>query len=227
MDFDKGLNGYDAIADCFQNAKSTVMCFGSTRYFGKIQKWLHGQAVVFKVNAIDQELVALPDGFSGIQIKVTEPDDMVRIFHTKIISKRLPKLLLEFPDKEAEKIERFHPRIHAFINTVIVIKRRPNDVLPVDKKGMGTIENISEGGCSFSTQLNFKTGDVINFHLPVKEKDNIVNVDLQAIVRNVEKIANGTFKAGVQFKDLEKQSKDFIKSYMDRRLQSKVSVDTI
>lgn len=213
----KRIEGYDAVAACLDKAESAQVNVGTNRYDGKIERWVQGKAIVFCVNNLDDNIVKVPNGFSHVLFKVIGRDKTICNFPTRIISKKLPSLLLLFPKRETEKVERSHSMVHTNITTPIILKKRIHDLLHSDKNRMGTIENISEGGCSISTRLELQIGDIINFFMAVMTDDKLVDLDLHGTVCNLDKPSGGSIRAGVRYLNLDRETDMTIKAYMVRR----------
>ena len=213
----KKIEGYEAVSSCLNNAESAYVNVGTNRYDGRIERLIPGKAIVFKVNNLDDNLVKTPDGFSNVLFKVTGRDKTTSNFQTRIISKKLPRLLLLFPVSETEKIERTHSRVHANIATPIILKKRAYDLIPLDNNGMGTIENVSEGGCSISTRMEVKVGDTIEFFMPVITDDKLVDIELHGIICNIDKTPDGSLRSGICYSNLDRQTDALVKAYMVRR----------
>jgi hypothetical protein len=215
----KRIEGYDAVAACFNNAESVQVNVGVNRYFGKIERIVHGKAIVFRVNNLDNNLVKIPNGFSQVMFKIIGRDNIIWNFQTRLISKKLPRLLLLFPERETEKVERSHARVHTNISTPIILKKRVHDLLHSDNTGMGTIENISEGGCSISTQMDLEIRDTINFFMPVMADEITIDLELHGAVCNLDKVSGGAVRAGVKYLKMDRETEISLMAYMARRLR--------
>lgn len=216
----KGEPDFQRIAACLNDSKTVQLIIGETKYNGEIEQWKLGEAIVFRVSNLDRELVKIPDGFSNAIIKAVGKKNIIRNYKTTVIKKKLPRVLLSFPKKEVERIQREHARLHANISTPIILEKRENDMLPDDRTGMGTIENVSMGGCSVTTHMPLKKGDTVNFYLPVKSGGETKDLDLYGHVMNLEKLDNDILRIGMKYIRLDMENQKEITEYMDRRLDA-------
>lgn len=211
---------YQGVAAFLNDVESVHLIVDEKKYTGEIEQWKLGEAIVFMVSNLDQELVNIPDGFSGVMIKAIGKKGVVRNYQTTIIQRKLPRLLLSFPKKEIARVQREHARFNANISTPLILEKRDHDMLPDDRNGLGTIENVSQGGCSITTQMAFIKGDTVNFFLPVKKGNETKDLDLYGQVMNHEELDNGICRIGLKFVRLNEECKKEIADYMDRRMDA-------
>ena len=211
---------YQRVAACLNDSETVQLIIGENKYNGEIEQWKLGEAIVYKVANLDQEIVYIPEGFSGAIIKAFGKKGHIRNYETKIIKKKLPRVLLSFPAKEVERVQREHARLYANISTPLILEKREHDMLPDDRTGMGTIDNVSQGGCSIVTHMPLKPEDTVNFYLPVKSESGSKDLDLYGKVMNVEKLDNGQIRTGMKYIRLGIDNEKEISDYMSRRLDA-------
>ncbi|MDH5543523.1 MAG: PilZ domain-containing protein [Nitrospinota bacterium] len=206
------------VAHCLHNAESVKIELDENLYSGTVERWKIGQFIVFKTSNIDNSLVGIPAGFSGLKLKVIGKSGAVRNFTTKILKKKLPLIMLSFPASEIEKVDREFERVYVQLDTPVILTKRIGDILPDETTHVGTITNISKGGCAISTQLGLHKGDKINFFMEVSSTSGKKSLDLLGIVRGVQKYDNGTASYGIEYQKLNRETKNEIDTFMDRRL---------
>jgi len=217
-------NSLEFVTHCLNNADSVKIELDENIYSGSIERWKIGQFIVFRVNNIDSSLVSIPVGFSGLKLKVIAKSGAVRNFKTRILKKKMPLILLSFPKSEVEKVERMFERVYVQLDTPVILVKRIGDILPEETTHVGTITNISKGGCALSTQLTFHKGDRINFFMEVSTDIGKTTLDLMGVVRGIQKYDNGTTSYGIEYYKLDRDMKREIFTFMERRLNPIVNV---
>lgn len=212
------LRDLDSVAKFFDLAETVDLYIRENRYHGEIESQKRGEAILFKIINIDQRLIDIGQGTGGLIFKVKTKDGRIKSFETTVMRKKLPRLLLSFPEEEIEQKERKSFRANTYISTPLILVKREGDLLPDDTMDLGNIENISDGGCSISTGMKLQKGDVINFFIEVKpSKHETKNLDLHGIVRSVQKLDTGKHLMGIQYTRFEGEVKRELLAFMKRR----------
>lgn len=212
------LKGVDAVAKFFDLAETVDLMIRENRYTGEIENQKSGEAILYKIKNVDQLLIDIGKGSSGLIFKVKAKDGRIKNFETTVLQKKIPHLLLTFPDEEVAQKERKSFRANTNISTPLILVKREGELLPDDTMDLGNIENLSDGGCSITTGMKLQKGDIINFFLEVRpSKHETKNLDLHGIVRSVQKHATGKSLLGIQYTRFTNELKEDILAYMKRR----------
>jgi len=211
------LQGYDKVAECLNLATRVDLLIWENTYIGEIESLRQGEGIVFKIKNVDQHLLEIPEGSRGPRIRATLRNGDIRNFETRILVKKFPLVILAFPKEEIPKVERKYTRVHTNLSTPIILVKREFDLLPDVTTGMGTISNVSQGGCSIVTYMKLQQGDIINFFMEVNPKGDKKTLDLHGAVRSVTKLDTGNNLLGVQYQRMPKDLQKEITEYMIRR----------
>ncbi len=222
------------IEKVFSSAESIQIELNGKKYSGEIHSQKVGEYVVFKVDNVDDALTKFTIGYESVSFKLIDNGKM-RSFPSRVTRKKLPLLLLKYPFKEAEQVEREYERRNLKIDTPVIILKRENEMVPPEDTGMGTIVNISEGGCGINTSLDIRKGDRVNFYLEVFSHVHKIDIDrgdetdastgsegkmldLKGVVVNIRELTDGMASAGLKFYKLGGGIKNDIRGYMKRRI---------
>ncbi len=203
------------IAGVFNKAKAVVLELEGKKYFGEIEDIRIGEFVLFKVNNIDGTLVSAPPGFEGVVLSVATFDGGNKRYPTRIVQKKLPQILLAFPKKEFEGIKR-PPRRFLNIETPIILKSNENSTLTMDITGIGTMSDLSEGGCAVVTAIEMEEEDRLHMFLNLSEPGKKIVFEVEAIVRRIIPQPGGINNYGVQFVSLDGAAVEAIKNFLKR-----------
>jgi hypothetical protein len=174
-----------------------------------------GEFIVFRVKNPDDGLVRVPVDYEEIIFRVLTITGEVASFKTQLLNKNIPLLLLKFPETEIETFIRSHSRHHVKINTPIILVSREDVAPEKEVAGMGTLTNLSEGGCRISTALKLESGDKIRFFLNLTGTGTR---ELIGIVRRVGKPSGGVTNYGIRFTGLNIRNMRELEDFMKRVL---------
>ncbi len=203
------------IAGVFNNAKAVMLELEGKKYSGEIEDVRIGEFVLFKVNNIDGTLVSAPPDFDGVVLNVEMLEGGNKRYPTRIVQKKLPQILLAFPKKEFEGVKR-PPRRFLNIETPLILKAKENSALTMDMTGIGTMSDLSEGGCAVVTATEMEEEDRLHMFLNLSEPGKTMVFEVEAVVRRVIPQPDGINNYGVQFVSLDGAVVEAIKNFLKR-----------
>jgi len=233
---------FKTIAMIFNLAESVHLEINGEKYEGELEEIKIGEHIVYRLGNVTAEIINLPLGTDKILFKVINSVGAIKTFQTSLMKKKLPRLMLSFPDREASKVIRTTQRVYTNIKTPVFYVKSKNTLLPPNRYGLGTLTNIGEGGCSITLNMDIGKEDRIDFFLEVnseevgsvkpkdsggkvarqKQKENpAVNkkktLELSGIVKSKVELSEGVYNFGVQFVGLDRDTEKDISAYMKRR----------
>ncbi len=217
------MKNHGRIMDVFNNAAFVTLEFHGHQYRGAVADIRAGEYLNFKVENIDDGLVRVPIGYDFILLRVFTIQGKLVVYRTQLKMKKIPLLLLDFPEHEVKTFIRIHNRYDVNMNTPIALTRRVNGLLFGNINGLGTITNVSQGGCAINTALRLEKEDTIKCFLDLSNSEGGMSVALKGDVKRVGKTAGRTVNYGVQFADMTPPVSGRIKEFI-KRFSSKTAV---
>ncbi len=160
---------FELMANNFHMADSVKLEVEGKIYAGRVDEIRIGEYIIFSVKNMDNRLVQLSTGLEKLSLKVSRAGKLIT-YPTSLLNKKLPKLMLKFPEKEADKVLRSAQRAHLCIRTPLFHVKRKNMLMKDDNYGLGTLTNMSEGGCSITINMDLQKEDRIDFFLEVNSE---------------------------------------------------------
>lgn len=210
------MKDYSKIMDVFNNAASVALEFHGHQYRGSVAEIKAGEYLIFKVKNINDGLVRVPEGYDLILLRLLTTKGEVFTYRTQLKKKKIPLLLLKFPEGEAKTSMRAHRRYCVNMNTPIVLSRRVSGPLPRNLTGLGTIINVSEGGCAVNTALKLEKEDTIKLFFNLSDSTGDKSVELTGDVKRVGEPVGRMVNYGIQFTQLTSQISRQIKEFIKR-----------
>lgn len=201
------------IAAVFNSAVVVSVEFHGYQYKGDIVEVKIGDFIAFKVKQPDDGLVRVPIDYDEITLRVLMTSGEVKSFNTKLLNKNIPLILLQFPDREKETFTRSHPRHHVNISTPIILESRENVILEKETTGLGTITNLSEGGCKISTSLKLERGDGVKIFIQLTDMGSM---EMTGTVRRAIPAPDGVINYGLRFVGLNIRTMRELEDFMKR-----------
>jgi len=210
------------IADAFNTAVIVSVEFHGHQYKGEIVEIKIGEFIALKVAKPDDGLVRVPIDYDEITLRVLMMSGEVKGFKTRLLNKNIPLLLLQFPEREMETLIRSHPRHHVNISTPIILESRENVELEEEVTGLGTITNLSEGGCQIATNLKLERSDKIRIFIHLT--DSGIR-EISGVIRRAVPDADRLVNYGLRFTGLNirtmRELEDFMKRTIPQRYESR------
>lgn len=206
------------VADTFNRAVTISLEFHEHQYTGEIIEMKIGEFIVFRVKNVDDGLVRVPVDYDKIIFRVLTMSGEIRSFNTQLLNKNIPNLLLKFPEDEQQTAVRQHKRHHSNLDSPIILESRED--LPLEKEvtGVGTVTNVSEGGCSITTGLNLEMGDRIKIFLNLTGESVR---EMTGVIRRVGTRTRGVTLYGIQFSGMNIRVMREVEEYMKRTFPKK------
>ena len=218
---DDSVESLREIADAFNTAVSVSVQFHGHQYKGDIVEIKIGEFLAFRVKKPDDGLVRVPIDYDEITIRVLMMSGEVKSYKTRLINKNIPLLLLQFPDKEMEAFIRSHPRHHVNLSSPIILESREEVELEKEVTGLGTITNLSEGGCQIVTSLKLERGDRVKVFINMTDSGAR---EMNCLVKRGIPDANGVITYGLRFTGLNirtmRELEEFMKRTIPQRYES-------
>lgn len=212
------------VADAFNNAKKITLEFEKYVYESQVAEMRLGKFIILRLSKPDQGLVDIPTDFSGFKLRVFTPVGKVRTFPTKLVQRKLPFMVMLFPEKEEAGFERSGKRL--FVKqTVLVVRRKKDNVLAyANAKGMGVLTDLSPGGCGVQSKLELMKGDKVVVYVNVSETKTPENLELLAIVRRAGVADHGYGEFGMEWVGIPDDKKEKIRVYLANHPAAPVAV---
>ncbi|GMT41725.1 MAG: hypothetical protein IEMM0002_0136 [bacterium] len=205
------------VIDAFNNAISVSLEFHGHQYRGEVVDIKVGEHVVFKVKNADDGLVRVPIGYDLIYLRLLTKGGKAITYRTELQKKKIPLMLLKFPEEEQPTFIRAHHRHHVNMSTPIVVTKREAGLLEGNISGIGSITDLSEGGCAVKTSLRLESNDTINLFLNLSDSSGHNSMELTGEVKRVGKPSGKIINYGIQFKNMDrwklKELGEFIKRH--------------
>lgn len=212
---DNSVESLRQIADAFNTAVTVSVEFHGHQYKGDIVEIKIGEFFAFRVKKPDDGLVRVPIDYDEITIRVLMISGEVKSFKTRLLNKNIPLLLLQFPDKEMETFIRSHPRHHVNISSPIILESREEVELEKEVTGLGTITNLSEGGCQITSSLKLQRGDRIKIFINMTDTGAR---EMTGTVRRAVPDAAGVVTYGLRFVGLNIRTMRELEEFMRRTI---------
>ena len=206
------------IADTFNKAVTISLEFHEHQYTGELTEMKIGEFIIFRIKNVDDGLVRIPVDYDKIIFRVLTISGEIRSFNTQLLNKNIPNLLLKFPDDEMQTTARQHKRHHSNLDTPVILESRED--LPLEKEvtGVGTVTNMSEGGCSITTGLKLERGDRIKFFLNLTGKNAR---EMAGVIRRLGKPTRGITMYGIQFSGMNIRVMREVEEFMKQNFPKK------
>jgi len=205
---------YQRFATIFNNGKSIFLEFDDHKYEVDIVEMRLGEYVVVKVRKPDQGLVNMPLGYDYCKLRVFTTQGKVFIFPTKPLQKKIPLMVFGFPEKEEPGFVRSTRRLFVRQSTPIILRKKDNLLVPRDTTAVGTITDLSDGGCSLISKMELMKGDKIRIFLNVSLEKERRNIELFCIVRRAGVAADGQGDYGLAWHEASEQVQTEIRNFL-------------
>jgi len=106
----------------------------------------------YESKKMDHIIIALTE-YEPILLQSFSVDGSVHAFETKCLKKKIPYLIVRFPSQENTTRKRQQQRQLVCLETPIILDDFRRKVAGEKVAGMGTILDISDGGCSIDTKI--------------------------------------------------------------------------
>ncbi len=214
----KETSSYVELANRISLAKEVRLAANNREYKGKVESLKAGKLVVFKVNNIDQNLLGIYHGHSFISLRLITSGGMAKEFPVKIITAKMPRILLTFPEGEKKKLKRSEERFETSLDTIVTLYKRENTILHGKHYGRGKVKNLSINGCSIAISLDLlREDDKIEYFIQAVEEGENKLLKMTGIVRSVHRKADGAFIVGVKHYHLDETAEESLASYIKHR----------
>lgn len=214
------VESFREIADAFNTAVTVSVEFHGHQYKGDIAEIKIGEFIAFRVAKPDDGLVRVPIDYDEITLRVLMMSGEVKGFQTRLLNKNIPLLLLQFPEREMETFIRSHPRHHVNISTPIILESREDVELEDEITGLGTITNLSEGGCQIATSLKLERNDKIRIFINLTDSGAR---EISGVIRRAMPDADSLVNYGLRFTGLNirtmRELEDFMKRTIPKRYE--------
>lgn len=212
---DNSMESFRAISDALNTAVTVSVEFHGHQYKGEIVEINIGEFIAFRVTKPDDGLVRVPIDYDEITLRVLMMSGEVKSFKTRLINKNIPLLLLEFPKGAMETFIRSHPRHHVKISTPIILESRDDVELEDEVTGLGTITNLSEGGCQVATRLKLERGDKIRIFIHLTDSGAR---EISGVIRRVLHDSDNLENYGLRFTGLNIRTMRELEDFMKRTI---------
>ncbi|HJN03142.1 MAG TPA: PilZ domain-containing protein [Nitrospinota bacterium] len=179
---------------------------------GRLVESKLGEKVVPKVDSYLCSKVLRGD---PIALRIISGEGTIVAFESELIEKKLPKLVLKFPEKESDKDLRTTGRTPAGLRAKIVAKSSENTVIPEDTSAVGTVQNLSDSGCSVTASVNLKMSDIVNFSITLSVKYVNKVFDLRGAIRRKKTDEYGRNNSGIEFFDDDRKILSGIRKFVE------------
>ncbi len=203
-------------ANVLNNAKTSFLEYDEHKYECDIVEMRLGEFIVLKVHKPDQGLVNVPLRYDFCKLRVFTVQGKVYIFPTSIVQKKIPLMVIAFPEKEEPGFVRTGKRLFVRQSTPIILRKKENLLVPRDATAVGTITDLSEGGCSVISRMPLTKGDKIRIFLNVSHEKEARNVELFCIIRRAAPTPDGQVEYGLAWHEVSESVKADIKNFLTR-----------
>ncbi|MBI5178594.1 MAG: PilZ domain-containing protein [Nitrospinae bacterium] len=207
---------YRPIYNILNNAKNMFFEFDEHKYEAEIIEMRIGEYVLIKIKKPYQGLVNVPPKYEYCKLRVFSMQGPVNIFPVRLLQKKLPGVIISFPDKEEPGFVRGTKRLFIRMSTPIILRKRDNVLVPRDTTGMGIITDLSDGGCSLFSKVQLTKGDKVRVFVNLSHTKEPRNVEMFSIVRRVSIAEDGQGDYGLEWLQATDQIKQDIKTFLSR-----------
>jgi c-di-GMP-binding flagellar brake protein YcgR len=186
----------------------------------EVVAWKVGMYIVLRIHKMDQAIRALTE-YEPILLRCFNVDGSVHAFETKCLEKKIPYLVVRFPVQENVTRKRKQRRQLVCLETPIILKDFKRKVAGEKVAGMGTILDISDGGCAIETKMECHLNEEINFFLDVGTKNRKNILELKGLIRNIKDLGTGAYNLGIEFRGLDSKTKSLLKDFKEKMMPSK------
>lgn len=186
------------VAGLLNNGKELFFEFDDRIYKGDILDIKMGEYVLFRLAEPDEHIIHLPVNYDNCRIRTAVEKGQTYRFHTKLLQKKLPHVLLAFPDSELKGFARGSTRKFMVQTTPIIMKRKENVFIPQDRSGLGTINDVSKGGVRMTTSMPLDKGDKVQIFIDVPTGQGHKKLVFPCVVRRVTPDGS-QFDVGLEF----------------------------
>ena len=196
---------YQSVFESFKEAKVILIELGEKKYNCSLTKCKLGENMVFTVANPDTYLsMKVMDGDQAVFRLVTGTGKIVA-FESKLLDKRVPKLTLTFPFKESKEFIRSNERTFTKMSAKIIVKSSENPMVSDDISAMGAINNLSDTGCSFTTNVNLEKHFKVYLAIIVAVKDAKKVFQIHGVIQRVKTIREDRTNYGIECDDGDKK----------------------
>lgn len=202
------------IAGLLNNGKELFFEFDDRTYQGDILDMKLGEYILFRLKDPDESIVHMPINYSNCRIRSMIDKGRTHSFHTKLLQKKLPHILIAFPEKEVQGFARNAGRRFMVQSSPIIMKRKENVFIPQDRTGMGTINDISKGGVRLSTAMQLDKGDKVQIFIDISAVGAPRKLMFPCVVRRAAQEGN-MFNVGLEFNNAPPASLKELAAFLD------------
>lgn len=206
---------YESVTNLFKNAAIFFIEFKDKKYQGTLAESEPGKQIVFTISKPDTYLSMNVSEGDQVVLRLITNKGVLGAFESELIKKKLPQLIVKFPIKEDEKFIRTSRRTLTKINARIV-RSKPKKI-----SDMGTIINISDTGCSFTTKAMLKREDEIELLILLLVKGVERNYRIHGTIRRERTIDDETTNYGIECFDEDKKILMGIKVFVESQKAEK------
>jgi c-di-GMP-binding flagellar brake protein YcgR len=212
-----------SVADAFNNAKNISMEFDSHKYHAEVTEMSIGKYIVLKVANVDQGLIDVPRDYGRFKVRVFTIQGKVLIFPMKIIQRKLPFMVMAFPEKPEPEFSRSGKRLFVKQTVLIVLRKKDNPITGATLKGMGILTDLSPGGCSITSKMGLSLKDRVLVYVNISETKEPVGLELMAVVRRATEGGDGFGEYGLEWFEITEESRDKISKFLENHPSAVVS----
>tara|TARA_B100000315_G_scaffold122793_1_gene112738 strand:+ start:28943 stop:29599 length:657 start_codon:yes stop_codon:yes gene_type:complete len=205
------------VLNSIKNARIVFIVFKEKKYMGKLVEYKLGEKMVFIVPKVDSYLGSKVLSGDQVALRLISDKGTIVAFESELIAKKLPKLILKFPEKESDKHIRSTGRTSAILRAKIVAKSSENTMIPEDISAIGTIQNLSDSGCSVTASVNLKISDIVNLAITLSLKGINKVFKLRGTVQRKKTEEDGKNNYGVEFYDSDRKIISIIRKFMESK----------
>ncbi|HJP18140.1 MAG TPA: flagellar brake domain-containing protein [Nitrospinota bacterium] len=206
---------HESVLNTVKNARVIFIEFKEKKYPGRLVDSKLGEKMVFILPKVDSYLGMKVVTGDQVAIRVISDKGAIVAFESELIEKKLPKLILKFPQEESNKFIRSTGRTPAKLRAKIIIKSSENAMIPADISTIGTVQNLSDCGCSVTASVNIEISVIVNLAitLPVKGINKVF--DLRGTIQRKKIEENEKNNYGIEFFDDDRRILNEIRKYFE------------
>ncbi len=202
-----------------KSARVVFIEFKEKKYHGRLVDSKPGEKMVFIVPKVDSYLGSKVLRGTPVAIRVISAKGTIVAFESELIEKKLPKLILKFPEKESDKYIRSTGRTFAKLRAKIVIKSCENQMIAEDVSAIGFIQNLSDNGCSLTSSVNLEISNILNLSITVPVKGINKVFDLRGTIQRKKIEGDGKNNYGIEFFDSDIKILTGIRKFIESQKQ--------
>jgi len=206
---------YESILNAVKSARVIFIEFKEKKYLGKLIDSKPGEKMVFIVPKVDSYLGLKVMNGDQVAIRIISDKGAIIGFESELIEKKLPKLILKFPQEESDKFIRSTGRTPAKLRAKIIIKSSENSMIAEDISTIGAVQNLSDCGCSITASVNMEISVIVNLSIILPVKGINKAFDLRGTVQRKMIDKNEKNNYGVEFFDDDRRTLSKIRKYFE------------